>query len=355
VKNEINTRAVCAMSGGVDSSVAAFLSLQQGHKCVGLTLKLFGSETRCTSLADINDAKNIASRLGMEHYVIDLNDEFDKYVVRHFVETYENGATPNPCIECNRNIKFNMLLHAGNLKLDFDTFITGHYARVKKDPISGRFLLQKAIDEKKDQSYVLYCLSQQQLKKAHFPLGDLTKNEVRKIAEDNNVINASKSESQDICFVPDGDYGKFIEEYTGKTYPQGDIIDPDGKVLGRHKGLIRYTIGQRRGLGVAANTPIYVTAKSTANNTVTLAGDSALYSKALTAKDINFITCEDLKKPMRVMVRTRYLQAEQPATAEQVSEDCLRIDFDFPQRAITPGQAVVMYDGDIVVGGGTIG
>jgi len=342
------------MSGGVDSSVAAALSLHQGCRCVGITLKLFGGETRCTSLADINDAKNVASRLGMDHYILDLCKEFDKYVVRHFIETYENGATPNPCIECNRNIKFNLLLHASSLQIDFDTFVTGHYARVKKDPASGRFLLQKAIDEKKDQSYVLYCLSQKQLEKVRFPLGDLTKNEVRKIAEDKNFINASKGESQDICFVPDGDYSKFIEDYTGKTYPPGDIIDLAGNVIGRHKGLIRYTIGQRRGLGVAANTPIYVTSKSIADNTVTLAGDSALYSKALTAKDINLITCDDIKKPMRVMVKTRYLQAEQSATAEQVSDNCLRIDFDSPQRAISPGQAVVMYDGDIVIGGGTI-
>jgi len=341
------------MSGGVDSTVAAALSIEQGLECVGLTLKLRSEETGCSSLQDINDAKAAAHNLGIEHFTVDLTKEFDEYVVRHFVETYENGATPNPCIECNRNIKFNPI-HLYSHQQTYDFLVTGHYARVVKDPISGRFLLQKAIDEKKDQSYVLYCLNQQQLEKARFPLGSLTKSEVRKIAEDKKLVNAAKGESQDICFIPDGDYGSFIEKYTGKTYPQGDIIDLEGKVLGRHKGLIRYTIGQRRGLGVAANTPIYVAAKSIEANTVTLAADDALYSSFLTAKDINLIACEDLKKQIRVKVKTRYLQTEQWAVAEQTGENNLHIEFDLPQRAITPGQAVVLYDGDTVIGGGTI-
>jgi len=341
------------MSGGVDSTVAAALSLQQGLNCRGITLKLRNAETGCSSIQDINDAKASAQKLGIEHFVLDLTDRFDEYVVRHFAQTYEQGETPNPCIECNRNIKFNLLLME-EYQNDFDLLVTGHYARITQDPVSGRFLLQKALDDKKDQSYVLYNLNQQQLQKAHFPLGTLSKNEVRKIAEVKNFLNAKKSESQDICFVPDGDYAGFIEKYTGKTYPLGDIIDLQGKVIGRHKGLIRYTIGQRRGLGVAANTPIYVVTKSTENNTVTLAEDSALYSKSLSARNINLIACEDLKKPIRVMVKTRYLQTEQPAIAEQTGENNLRIEFETPQRAITPGQAVVMYDGDIVVGGATI-
>jgi len=346
-------KAVIAMSGGVDSSVAAALCLDQGYQCVGVTLKLYKGESSCCSLADVNDAKNVAFNLGMGHYVLNFTEEFDKHVVRHFVETYEAGATPNPCIECNRHVKFNLLLLRA-MQLDFDLLVTGHYARIAKDPVSGRYLLQKALDEKKDQSYVLYCLTQQQLSMSCFPLGSLSKNEVRKIAEDKNFINAKKNESQDICFVPDGDYGSFIEKYTGKTYPHGDIIDLDGKVIGAHKGLIRYTIGQRRGLGVAANAPIYVAAKSMEANTVTLGPDDALFKNSLTAKDINLIACENLKRPMRVMVKTRYLQTAQSATAEQTGEDSLHIEFDSPQRAITPGQAVVMYDGDTVVGGGTI-
>jgi tRNA-specific 2-thiouridylase len=352
-------KAIIAMSGGVDSSVAASLMLERGFKCVGITLKLFNGESSlskesgCCSLADVNDARNVAFNLGMDHYVLNFTEEFDKQVVKHFVETYERGATPNPCIECNRRIKFNLLL-LRTRQLDFDILVTGHYARITKDPASGRYLLQKAADEKKDQSYVLYCLTQQQLERTRFPLGELTKNEVRKIAEEKKFVNASKSESQDICFVPDGDYGSFIEKYTGKSYPPGDIIDLEGKKIGRHRGLIRYTIGQRRGLGVAANVPVYVAAKSTADNTVTLGGDDALYSKSLDAKDINLIACSSLEKPLRVTVKTRYLQAEQGAIAEQTGENSLHVEFDSPQRAITPGQAVVMYDGDIVVGGGTI-
>jgi len=341
------------MSGGVDSSVAAALALEQGFQCVGLTLRLFKENCRCCPPLETDDAKDVASRLGIEHHVLDFNKEFDEHVIRHFIKTYEKGATPNPCIECNRNIKFNPILLSIH-QFEYDFLVTGHYARIMHDTASGRFLLKKALDEKKDQSYVLYCLSQHQLKRAYFPLGELTKNEVRKIAENRNFINASKGESHDICFVPDGDYGSFIEKYTGKTYPHGDIIDIDGKIIGRHKGIIRYTIGQRRGLGVAANTPVYVTAKSTATNTVTLAEDAALYSKSLLANDINLIACNDLKTPVRVMVKTRYLQAAQSAIAEQTEEDSLRIEFDSPQRAITPGQAAVMYDGDIVVGGGTI-
>jgi len=341
------------MSGGVDSSVAAALCLEQGLQCIGITLKLYKGETRCCSLADVNDARNVAFNLGMDHYVLNFTEEFDKHVIRHFVETYEAGATPNPCIECNRSIKFNLLLLKAR-QLDFDLLVTGHYARIRHDQASGRYLLLKALDEKKDQSYVLYCLTQQQLQRSRFPLGELTKNEVRQIAEEKNFINAAKEESQDICFVPNGDYGNFIEEYTGKTYPGGDIIDLEGKVIGRHKGLIRYTIGQRRGLGVAANVPVYVAAKSVSANTVTLAPDEALFSKSLDAKDINLIACEDLKKPMRVTVKTRYLQTEQKAVAEQTGEDSIHIEFDNPQRAVTSGQAVVLYDGDIVVGGGTI-
>ena len=341
------------MSGGVDSSVAAALCLEQGLQCIGITLKLYKGETRCCSLADVNDARNVAFNLGMDHYVLNFTEEFDKHVIRHFVETYEAGATPNPCIECNRSIKFNLLLLKAR-QLDFDLLVTGHYARIRHDQASGRYLLLKALDEKKDQSYVLYCLTQQQLQRSRFPLGELTKNEVRQIAEEKNFINAAKEESQDICFVPNGDYGNFIEEYTGKTYPGGDIIDLEGKVIGRHKGLIRYTIGQRRGLGVAANVPVYVAAKSVSANTVTLAPDEALFSKSLDAKDINLIACDDLKKPMRVTVKTRYLQTEQKAVAEQTGEDSIHIEFDNPQRAITSGQAAVLYDGDIVVGGGTI-
>ena len=343
------------MSGGVDSSAAAALAIEQGFECFGVTLKLRNEDNK--NCSDINDAKNTASALGIAHYLLDFSGEFDRQVVRKFIDVYEKGETPNPCIECNRNIKFNLHLLQTQLKplnIEFDRIVTGHYARTSRDPVSGRFLLEKALDKKKDQSYVLYSLSQQQLEKVFFPLGGLSKNEVRKIAESKKFINAAKCESQDICFVPDGDYSSFIEKYTGKNYPPGDIVDLEGKVIGTHKGIIRYTIGQRRGLGVAANVPVYVVSKSVADNTVTLGGDSALFKKSLNVKNINLIACSSIKKPLRVTVKVRYLQTEQSAVAEQTGGDSLHIEFDSPQRAITPGQAAVMYDGDIVVGGGTI-
>ena len=346
-------KAVIAMSGGVDSSVAAALMLEQGYDCIGITLKLLPDIGACSSLQDINDARAVALSLGITHHVLDFTDEFTRQVICHFIQTYEQGATPNPCVECNRFIKFNLQLLRES-KLEFDCLASGHYARVEKDSSGGRFLLRKAFDKNKDQSYVLYGLNQQQLECARFPLGELSKQQVRKIAEEKHFSNNVKSESQDICFVPNGDYGSFIESYTGKTWPSGDIFDSDGNVIGRHKGIIRYTIGQRRGLGVAANTPIYVTAKSAADNTVTLGPDSNLYSKNLKARNINLIACTRIDKPLRVTVRTRYQQTEQAAIAEQTGEDELHIEFDSPQRAISPGQAAVMYDGDIVIGGGTI-
>jgi len=361
------------MSGGVDSSVAAALMIEQGHYCVGATFKLYADQgdaeimpggdsprvspqaypQACCSPRDIGDAKAVAARLGIPHYVLDFTAEFDKEVIQRFVRTYEQGGTPNPCIDCNRYVKFNLRLLRAGLD-DFDFIVTGHYARVEKDPVSGRYLLRKSCDEKKDQTYVLYCLSQQELGRARFPLGAFSKQQVRKIAEDKNFVNNDKAESQDICFVPDGNYGDFIEAYTGKNWPPGDIVDLQGKTLGRHRGIIRYTIGQRRGLGVAANAPLYVAGKSVPDNTVVLGPDSSLYSKSLVAGGINLIACERLDKPLRVAAKTRYLQQEQPAVVEQTGEGELRVEFDSPQRAITPGQAVVLYDGDIVVGGGTI-
>jgi tRNA-specific 2-thiouridylase len=357
--NGAGKKAVIAMSGGVDSSVAAALMLEQGYDCIGVTLKLYAAEDiaasrrGCCSLADANDARNVAFRLNMPHYVLNFTGEFREQVIRRFIETYEQGATPNPCIDCNRFIKFDLLLLRAK-QLDFDYLVTGHYARIEQDASGGRFLLKKARDAKKDQSYVLYCLTQDQLRQTLFPLGDLTKAQVREIAGAKDFINAEKGDSQDICFVPDRDYGAFIEQYTGRTWPPGGIVSTEGKTLGKHRGIIRYTIGQRRGLGVAANEPLYVAAKSAADNTVTLGPESSLYSKSLTVDGLNLITGPRLEKPLRVTVKTRYLQAEQAALVEQTGEDTARIDFDAPQRALTPGQAAVFYDGDYVVGGGTI-
>jgi tRNA-specific 2-thiouridylase len=358
----MNGRALIAMSGGVDSSVAAALMLGQGFECVGITLKLFDNDDLgnprgeafprgCCAAADINDARDVAYRLGMPHYVFNFSGEFREEVIRRFIEIYEGGATPNPCIDCNRYIKFSRLLRRAR-ELDFDAIVTGHYARIEKS--GDRFLLKKSRDLKKDQTYVLYCLTQEQLARCRFPLGDMTKEEVRGIARERGFVNAQKQDSQDICFVPDRDYPRFIEEYRGRPGAAGDIVDTAGRLLGRHRGVIRYTIGQRRGLGLSFGEPMYVTAKSAARNTVTLGPESALYAKSLNADRINLIAAETLERPVRVTVKTRYLQKEQPAVAEQTDQDRFRVEFDEPPRAITPGQAVVLYDGDVVIGGGTI-
>ena len=361
------SKAVIAMSGGVDSTVAAALIKSQGHECTGVTFKLHepgrpaadrpladneNCNGSCTEDYRIKDALQAAHQIGIPHHTLNLIEAFNKHVIIRFIETYEAGGTPNPCIDCNRFIKFNRLLFKAN-GLDVDLLVTGHYARIDKDP-GGRWLLRKAADLRKDQSYVLYSLTQDQLEHVCFPLGELTKQEVREIARTHGFENAEKKESQDICFVPDGDYGAFMEAYTGKRYPEGDIIDAEGKILGRHKGIVRYTLGQRRGLGVAANTPVYVSAKNMAANTITLGDESSLLSKTLIARDINLIACDNLFKPLRCMVKTRYLEQEKPALVEQTGPDEIRISFDKPKRAVTPGQAVVFYGGDIVIGGGTI-
>ncbi|MDR2633244.1 MAG: tRNA 2-thiouridine(34) synthase MnmA [Treponema sp.] len=349
-----------AMSGGVDSSVAALLSRKAGFPCVGVTLKLFSSPKEqpgsprkgaCCSLADVEDAKQVAHQLDMPFYVLNFSDAFAAGVIRKFVETYEQGETPNPCIDCNRYIKFEGLLQRAQ-QLTMEYLVTGHYARIEKQ--GSRWLLKKARDLKKDQSYVLYTMTQEQLAHTVFPLGELTKEEVRGIAGEAGLVNARKQESQDICFVPDGDYARFIEEYRGKPAAPGNILDESGVFLGRHQGLIRYTIGQRRGLGLSFPEARYVVAKSKEDNTLTLGREGALYTKTLYADTLNFIAWDEPEKPRRLKVKTRYLQAEQSATAVLLEADLLRVDFESPQRALTPGQAVVLYEGDLVLGGGTI-
>jgi tRNA-specific 2-thiouridylase len=346
-----------AMSGGVDSSVAAFLTSRGGRRCIGVTMKLFDIpeenklEKSCCSLSDVNDARDVAYRLDFPHYVLNLKAAFAQEVIEKFIRVYKEGGTPNPCIECNRSIKFNTLLvRAAELQAAY--MATGHYARVEKS--GGRFLLKKGHDARKDQSYVLYTMTQEQLSRALFPLGDLTKEEVRAIARENNFINAHKRESQDICFVPDGDYGRFIEEWTGEKTRAGAILDLAGNKIGEHRGFIRYTIGQRRGLGVSAREPYYVCAKSPEHNTISAGPERALYASALSAGDLNLIACDAINAPLRVMAKTRYRQEAVRATVEQTGPDTLRVEFDEPQRAITRGQALVLYVDDLVLGGGTI-
>lgn len=352
-------KALIAMSGGVDSSVAAHIIKEQGYECIGVTMQLFKNEDiglrekTCCSLEDVEDARSVASKLGMPHYVFNFTEDFKKCVIGSFAKAYERGATPNPCIDCNRYMKFEkLLLRAKQLNIDY--IVTGHYARIEYDEKSGRYLLKKAVDSTKDQSYVLYSMTQEQLKHTLLPLGNLHKSEVREIAEKHGFINAKKHDSQDICFVRDGDYAKFIEEYTGKTFEKGKFVDKEGNVLGEHKGIIRYTIGQRKGLGLAMPKPMYVCSKSVEENTVTLCEDEELYSTSLDANGFNWIAYEKIDKPIRVCAKVRYKHIEQWATATQTSADTVHIEFDKPQRAIAKGQAVVLYDGDTVVGGGTI-
>ena len=323
-------KVMVAMSGGVDSSVTAYLLQQEGFDIVGVTMKLytnddidFVKDKTCCSLDDVEDAKSVAARLGALHYTLNMTEDFREDVMDKFVRSYRLGATPNPCIDCNRYIKFSKLL-------------------------------KKALDESKDQSYVLYSLTQDELSRTLFPLGKYRKSEVREIAEENGFINAKKHDSQDICFVPDGNYSAFIEKYTGEKFPEGDFVDKSGKKLGTHKGIIRYTVGQRRGLGLALPQSMYVCEKDVKNNRVVLGFNEDLFSKEVSVGDIVLSACDSLEKPEHLSAKIRYNQKEQPATVIQTDKDKLKIIFDEPQRAVTKGQAAVIYDGDTVIGGGTI-
>ncbi len=353
-------KALIAMSGGVDSSVAAYFMKEQGYSCIGATMKLFANEEiglsrehTCCSLTDVEDARSVAYMLDIPYYVFNFSERFRECVMDKFILAYEMGRTPNPCIDCNRYLKFGKLCQRAK-ELEYDFVVTGHYARIEYHEASGRYLLKKALDASKDQSYVLYAMTQEQLRHTLFPLGNLTKTEVRAIAEKHGFLNAKKHDSQDICFVTNGKYTDFIQQYTDKTYPEGDFVDREGNVLGRHRGIIYYTIGQRRGLRIPAKAPLYVCDIDSKNNRIVLGTEEALYTQTIIAKDINLISVPVLESPKRVKAKVRYRQQEQWATVTQLDADTLEVRFDEPQRAVTRGQAVVLYDGDIVVGGGTI-
>lgn len=357
-KAVMGKKALIAMSGGVDSSVAAFLTKQAGYDCIGVTMKLFQNEDigasrakTCCSLDDVEDARSVARRLGIPYYVFNFSGDFKAQVIDRFAAAYESGATPNPCIDCNRYLKFDRLFQRAR-ELGCEAIVTGHYARIEKQ--NGRYILKKALDKSKDQSYVLYMLTQEQLAHICFPLGELSKSEVRNIAEAQGFCNSEKPDSQDICFIPDGDYAAFLEQYTGKPYPTGDILDLSGQVIGQHRGAVRYTAGQRKGLGLALNKPVYVCRKDMTANTVTVGSEQSLYSQELWADDVNWIAIDHLSAPMRVHAKIRYRQTEQSATAYPDESGKIRLLFDKPQRAITAGQAIVLYIGDTVMGGGII-
>ena len=352
-------RVLVAMSGGVDSSVAAWILKKQGYECIGATMKLYHNETvgckghTCCSLEDVEDARSVARKLDIPYYVFNFSSTFDQMVMRKFAEVYQQGGTPNPCIDCNRYLKFGQFLHRAQ-ELGIDYIATGHYASVIQDPSAGRWSLQKGDDPDRDQSYVLAAMTQEQLARTLFPLGSLRKSEVRRIAEEAGFCNARKHDSQDICFVPDGDYAGFLERYTGHPSAAGDILGQEGQVLGRHKGAVRYTIGQRKGLGLASDQPLYVCGKSMADNTITVGPSEALYASSLLADNWVWGSVPALTEPIRVRAKVRYRQTEQWAIAVPGERGTVRVTFDVPQRAITPGQAVVLYDGRTVLGGGTI-
>ena len=353
-------KALIGMSGGVDSSVAALLMQEAGFECVGATMRLYdgqaeaaGEGKTCCSLDDVEDARSVAHRLGIRHYVFNFTQEFRQEVMEKFARVYYQGGTPNPCIDCNRYLKFGKLLQRAE-ELGCDVVVSGHYARVEQDPETGRWLLKRAADSAKDQTYFLACLTQAQLARIRFPLGELTKPQVRQIAQEHGFLNARKHDSQDICFVPGGDYTAFLTGFTGKSLEPGDFLNQKGEKLGTHRGAVCYTIGQRKGLGISLGEPVYVCGKDMAAGTVTLGPNEALFSRSLVAEDWVFFPFEQLTEPMAVTAKIRHSQFDQPAMAYPEENGLVRVVFDQPQRAISPGQAVVLYQGDTVIGGGTI-
>ena len=347
-----------AMSGGVDSSVAAKLLLDAGDNCFGCTMKLYANEDAgisrghtCCSLDDVEDARSVAFRLGIPYQVFNFSDDFREKVIGNFVDSYCRGITPNPCIECNKHMKFDKL-HLRAKTLGYDYVATGHYARISQE--NGKYVLKKALDPSKDQSYVLYAMDQEQLAHTLFPLGELSKQETRKIAEESGFINADKPDSQDICFVPDGDYARVIELRTGKKAEPGNFVDSKGNVLGQHQGIIRYTIGQHRGLGLHLPDKHYVTEIRAKDNTVVLGPYEELFRKEIRVGEFHWISGEIPAEAVPCKVKIRYRQPEQPACVYPEADGGARIVFSEPQRAATPGQAAVAYDGDTVLGGGVI-
>ncbi len=367
-----SVKALIAMSGGVDSSVAALLIKAQGLQAIGCTMRLFdneaaglNAESSCCSLDDVEDARQVAGRIGIPFYVFNCKDPFSRHVIGRFAEAYCSGKTPNPCIDCNRFLKFGTLLQRAR-ELGCFYVVTGHYAGIARDDVSGKYLLRKAADPTKDQSYVLYGLTQEQLEHVLFPLGSLTKEEVRTIAEEHGFVNARKRDSQDICFAPDGDYASAIRRYLefsctpeersgmlSAAFTPGPFLSKEGRVLGLHKGLAHYTVGQRRGLGVSAEHPLYVLALDTDQNAVILGENADLFTREVFVENVNWISGEAPTGPIRCRAKIRYRHPEQPCTVFPLGAGA-RILFDEPQRAPTPGQSAVLYDGDVVLGGGEI-
>ncbi|NLX70575.1 MAG: tRNA 2-thiouridine(34) synthase MnmA [Clostridiales bacterium] len=354
-------RVVVGMSGGVDSSVAAYILKQQGYEVIGVTMQIWPSddpdvverEGGCCSLTAVEDARRVANHLGIPFYVMNFQQVFDEKVISYFVDEYIKGRTPNPCIMCNRYIKFEELLRR-SMALDAYYVATGHYARIEYDDQKQRYLLKKSVTPAKDQTYALYTMTQYQLKHTLMPLGNYTKEQVREIAEKSGLVTANKPDSQEICFVKDDDYAGFVQDRASGPVAPGYFVDTQGNVLGKHKGIIHYTIGQRKGLGISLGHPMYVVDIDPENNTVILGRDHEVYSREMLVDDVNLISVTSIDSPIRASVKIRYTAKEAPATIYPYEDDTLRVVFDEPQRAITPGQAAVIYQDDLVVGGGII-
>lgn len=353
-------KVVVGMSGGVDSSVAAWLLKEQGYDVIGVTMQIWQEEESvvqeenggCCGLSAVDDARRVASQIGIPYYVMNFRSEFQKYVIDYFTEEYENGRTPNPCIACNRFVKWESLLKR-SLDIGADYIATGHYARVEK-LANGRYALRVSETARKDQTYALYNLTQEQLSHTLMPVGAYEKEEIRKIAKEIGLQVANKPDSQDICFVPDGDYASFIEKNKGKTFPKGNFVTSDGTVVGTHKGIIHYTVGQRKGLGLSLGHPVFVLEIRPETNEVVIGTGEESMTQIVKANRLNFMSVEDLKEPKRVWAKIRYNHRGAWCTVERTGTDELTAVFEEPQRAVTPGQALVMYDGEYVLGGVTI-
>jgi len=354
------SKVVVGMSGGVDSSVAAYLLKEQGYDVIGVTMQIWQDEEQtaqeenggCCGLSAVDDARRVAAALEIPYYVMNFKKEFKENVIDYFVEEYQNGRTPNPCIACNRYVKWESLLQR-SLSIGAEYIATGHYARVVQLE-NGRYTLRRSATLAKDQTYALYNLTQEQLKRTLMPVGKYTKDEVRAIAEKINLRIANKPDSQDICFVPDGDYAAYIEEEAGVKVPEGNFVLTDGTVLGRHKGITHYTVGQRKGLGLALGYPAFVLEIRPETNEVVIGTKEESMTTQLRARNLNFMAVEDLTEPLHVFTKIRYNHKGAWCTIEKTGEDEVLCTFDEPQRAVTPGQAVVFYDGEYVLGGGTI-
>ena len=355
-------RVIVGMSGGVDSSVTAGLLVEQGYDVVGVTLNVWpeldgvdenSREDACCALGAVEDARRVADRLGIRYYVVNFREVFEEKVVQDFVREYQRGRTPNPCVRCNQFIKFDALLARGAL-LGADYVATGHYARIERDATSGRWLLRKSADLSKDQSYVLYVMTQDRLERALFPLGELSKSDTRRLAHEWNLPVANKPESQDICFVPYKRYAEFMERHAPGSIREGPVVDASGRELGRHQGIAFHTIGQRRGLGIAFQEPRYVTGLDAATNTVVVGTLDELMRRECSLEDVNWVKIAEPSGPLRTLARIRYRAELVPAVVHPEPGGRAGVVFDDPQRAVTPGQAVVFYDGEYVVGGGTI-